>query len=153
MPDIFSKAKRSEVMSRIRSRGNRDTEERLAQLMRAAGVKGWRRQVALWLEARAAGRGISKTRSKVRPDFVFRSSCVAVFVDRCFWHGCPRHCRMPTSNRAFWEGKITGNIARDRRVTRQLRKQGWAVLRIRECALSRARLAGTIARLKRALWQ
>jgi G:T-mismatch repair DNA endonuclease (very short patch repair protein) len=60
---------------------------------------------------------------------------------------------MPSSNRAFWEGKISGNIARDRRVTRQLRKQGWAVLRIRECALSRARLAGTIARLKRALGQ
>jgi len=63
---------------------------------------------------------------------------VAVFVDGCFWHGCPRHCRLPAGNRAFWKTKFAKNQARDRRVNRQLRRLGWRVLRIWEHALGEA---------------
>ena len=135
MADIFTKAKRSEVMSRIRSRGNRGTELRLIALMRAHGITGWRRNAALF----------------GKPDFVFRAARLAVFVDGCFWHGCPRHATMPRSNRAFWKAKLTRNAARDREVTRALRKAGWRVLRVWECALRMKRAAATMRRIDRAL--
>ena len=137
MPDVFTKAKRSEVMSRIRSRGNRDTELRLIALMREHGITGWRRH------ARVFG----------KPDVVFRAAKLAVFVDGCFWHGCPRHATMPANNRPFWKAKLTRNAARDRDVTRTLRKAGWRVLRVWECALTRTRSARTVARIARALAQ
>lgn len=144
MPDVFTKAKRSEVMSRIRSHGNTATELRLAGLMREAGIKGWRRQLALPIH-------VQHSKGRVRPDFVFRQERTAIFVDGCFWHGCPRHATRPQQNREFWDAKITRNQARDRRVTRALRKAGWSVLHIWECALTKKRQAGTLARLQRAL--
>ena len=135
MADIFTRAKRSEVMSLIRSRGNRATELRLIALMRAHGITGWRRNARLF----------------GKPDFVFRAARLAVFVDGCFWHACPRHATMPRSNRAFWKAKLTRNAARDREVTRALRKAGWRVLRVWECALSAKRATATIRRIMRAL--
>jgi DNA mismatch endonuclease (patch repair protein) len=133
MPDVFTPAKRSEVMSRIRSRGNRDTELRLARLMRAHGITGWRRNQ----------RGFGK------PDFLFRKERVAVFVDGCFWHGCPRHATRPKQNRKFWDEKLARNAVRDRKVSRVLRGLGWRVLRIWECALVRE--AATVGRIRRGL--
>ena len=133
MPDVFSKAKRSEVMSRIRSRGNRDTELALARLLRANGITGWRRH----LEIRKAESG--KRKFKVRPDFVFRQLRFALFVDGCFWHGCPKHATKPANNRAFWKKKLAGNKTRDRVVNRALRLAGWQVLRIWECDLRNAK--------------
>jgi len=156
MSDVFSKAKRSEVMSRIRSTGNKDTEQKLAALMRAAGITGWRRQAALKYEVgkmkdeRGTGK-VKADRKTVRPDFVFRAERVAVFVDGCFWHGCPRHATRPKQNRAFWDAKLARNVARDRVVTRGLRKAGWQVLRIWECALAKKRVAVTLRRIARAL--
>lgn len=95
MPDVFSPEKRSEVMSLIRSKGNASTEKRLVKLMLEAGIKGWRRQVPLRFQARQADPcvGLRTHAGRVRPDFVFRLERVAVFVDGCFWHGCPRHGR------------------------------------------------------------
>jgi DNA mismatch endonuclease (patch repair protein) len=116
MADVFTVAKRSEVMARIRGRGNRDTELSLIALMRQNRITGWRRQQPL------VG----------RPDFVFRKQRLAVFVDGCFWHGCPRHCKMPEHNAEFWAGKLRRNRARDREVTSQLRSQAWRVVRIWE---------------------
>lgn len=69
---------------------------------------------------------------RVRPDFVFQKQRVAVFVDGCFWHGCPKHSNLPANNRAFWSRKLAANKARDRRVNRRLRKDGWRVVRIWE---------------------
>lgn len=66
------------------------------------------------------------------PDVVFVRARVAVFVDGCFWHGCPRHCRRPAGNRAYWAAKIDRNMARDRRVSRRLRAEGWRVVRVWE---------------------
>jgi DNA mismatch endonuclease (patch repair protein) len=142
MPDVFTPAKRSEVMSRIRSHGNAATELRLMKLMRDQRITGWRRQLLLT---------IREPGIKVRPDFVFRRECVAVFVDGCFWHGCPRHATRPKQNRKFWETKILRNQTRDRLVKRELRKAGWTVLRIWECALTLKRARGTLSRLRRAL--
>ena len=135
MADVFTKAKRSAVMALIRSRGNRATELRLIALMREHGISGWRRN------ARVFG----------KPDFVFRVEKLAVFVDGCFWHGCPRHGTMPAGNRAFWKAKLARNAARDREVTRTLRKAGGRVIRVWECALAKKRSARTVARIARAL--
>jgi DNA mismatch endonuclease, patch repair protein len=135
MPDVFTKAKRSAVMARIRGAGNKDTELRLIALMRAAGIRGWRRKAAVF----------------GKPDFVFPKERVAVFVDGCFWHGCPLHGVKPKQNAEFWRMKITGNQARDRLVNRELRKAGWRVLRIWEHALTRKYAVRTLARIERVL--
>jgi DNA mismatch endonuclease (patch repair protein) len=57
---------------------------------------------------------------------------VAVFVDGCFWHGCPKHSTVPATHRPFWKRKLTANKLRDRRVNRTLRRKGWRVVRIWE---------------------
>lgn len=75
MTDIWTKAKRSDVMSRIRGSGNKDTELKLMAVFRLHGVTGWRRKAPVF----------------GKPDFVFPQSKLAVFVDGCFWHGCPIH--------------------------------------------------------------
>ena len=64
------------------------------------------------------------------PDLVFPSGKVAVFVDGCFWHGCPVHYRTPGTNAAFWDAKIRRNQERDRRADRELRATGWVVVRL-----------------------
>lgn len=66
------------------------------------------------------------------PDFLLRGSPVALFVDGCFWHGCPRCYREPRRNRAWWRRKIEGNVRRDRRTAAALRRRGYRVIRIRE---------------------
>lgn len=121
MADVFTKAKRSEVMSRIRGSGNKGTELALAKLFRRHGVVGWRRNQPLF----------------GKPDFTFRRQRSVVFVDGCFWHGCPKHSTMPVSNRAFWRGKLAANKARDQLVTKTLRRQGWRVIRVWEHELPR----------------
>ena len=151
MPDVFSPAKRSEVMSRIRSKGNAATELRLMAMLREARITGWRRQVSVSMPVPKAGAVKKLRKPKVRPDFVFRQERVVVFVDGCFWHGCPRHVTRPKQNRKFWDEKIARNQKRDRLVTRELRKAGWTVLRLWECALSRQKQARSLGRLRRAL--
>jgi DNA mismatch endonuclease (patch repair protein) len=120
MPDVFTKAKRSEVMSRIRGRGNKATEITLAKIFRRHRITGWRRNQKIF----------------GKPDFIFQKLKLAIFVDGCFWHGCPRHGTQPRGNRSFWKNKFTRNKARDRLVTRTLRAQGWRVLRIWEHELA-----------------
>jgi DNA mismatch endonuclease (patch repair protein) len=121
MPDVFTIEKRSQVMSRIRGHGNKDTELALIKLFRKCCVTGWRRNQKV----------IGK------PDFIFRRARLAIFVDGCFWHCCPKHCKMPTGNRAFWEKKLAANRARDRRVNSKLRRLGWRVMRIWEHDLAK----------------
>lgn len=133
--DTLTVAERSERMSLIRSRGNRDTELRLVALLREHRITGWRRGAPL----------------PSKPDFIFRAEKVAVFVDGCFWHGCPRHARTPKTRVVFWTAKLARNSQRDRAVTRALRKSGWMVLRVWECALARSRAGRTMARIARAL--
>ena len=145
MADVFTKAKRSEVMSRIRSRGNKDTELALVKLLREHKISGWRRQIEIW----KAESG--KQKFKVRPDFVFREARLALFVDGCFWHGCPKHATKPKNNRAFWHRKLAANKNRDRLVNRALRRGGWRVLRVWEHELARKGEAKLVRKIQKAL--
>lgn len=133
MTDIWSKQKRSEVMSLIRSRGNKATELRLIEIFREYGITGWRRNQSLL----------------GKPDFTFRRERVVVFVDGCFWHGCPKCYKRPGSNREFWDTKIAANRKRDRYVNRELRKLGWQVVRIWQHQMKKP--THTVSKLKRCL--
>ena len=93
----------------------------LVAQLRNLGVSGWRRHVSINVA------GLS-----VKPDLVFRKSLVAVFLDGCFWHDCPLHGSRPKSNGEFWAKKLAANKARDAKVSRMLRENGWAVLRFWE---------------------
>jgi DNA mismatch endonuclease (patch repair protein) len=129
--DVFTKAKRSEVMSKIRGKGNKDTEVALAKLFRVHGITGWRRHYPI----------------TGKPDFAFPKQKVAVFVDGCFWHGCPKHGTQPKGNSVFWAAKLETNKARDRRVNRELKAKGWRVVRVWEHDLSKARQATALSRI------
>jgi len=122
-------------MSRILSRGNKETEIALAKLLHAAGIKGWRRHLP----------------TLGKPDFTFPKERVVIFVDGCFWHSCPKHSNLPVNNRAFWQQKLSANTVRDRLVTRRLRSSGWCVLRIWEHELMKKNEARCIQRIKRRL--
>ena len=65
-------------------------------------------------------------------DLVFPRARVAVFVDGCFWHGCPQHATQPRSNSKFWRDKVEANRARDRDTDRRLEEAGWCVVRVWE---------------------
>jgi DNA mismatch endonuclease (patch repair protein) len=120
-------------MSRVRGRGNRCTELALLGLFRRHGITGWRRHQPVF----------------GKPDFVFPKLKVAVFVDGCFWHGCPKHSSMPRNNRPFWMKKLAANKARDRLVNRTLRRAGWRVVRIWEHELVKKNHRRLVARLRR----
>jgi DNA mismatch endonuclease, patch repair protein len=110
----------SRMMAAVRSKGNRSTEVALGRLLSAVGLRGYRKH---W--------SVPGT-----PDFAWPVLQVAVFVDGCFWHGCS--CKtIPKTNRRFWCEKIRDNQRRDQRVTRQLRRQNWKVIRIKECAIGK----------------
>jgi DNA mismatch endonuclease (patch repair protein) len=128
--DHVSKKIRSRIMAAIRSRGNTTTELPLGKLLWAAGLRGYRKH---W---RVSG----------KPDFAWPARKIAVFVDGCFWHGCS--CKyLPRTNTAFWRHKIETNKRRDRRVSQLLRRSGWAVIRIKECAVQKPSALARIARL------
>ena len=131
MADVFTKAKRSVVMSRIRGTGNRDTELRLIQIFRKHHISGWRRRFKL----------------TGKPDFVFPKHKLAVFVDGCFWHGCAKHATQPKNNAAFWRKKLAANRARDHLVTRTLRSRGLRVVRIWEHELVKKSERRLLARI------
>ncbi|MGH7975335.1 MAG: very short patch repair endonuclease [Limisphaerales bacterium] len=135
MPDIFTKAKRSALMSRIRSHGNAATELRFICLLKDSGITGWRRHQKIF----------------GKPDFVFPKLKLAVFVDGCFWHGCLRCYSEPKSNRAFWRQKIAANRKRALVANRALRKTGWQILRVWEHELTRKNEARLILRIQKFL--
>lgn len=114
MVDVLTPAQRKYCMSRIRGKDTKP-EIVLRKLLWAAGC-----------------RYRLKNRLPGRPDIVFPRSKLAVFVDGCFWHGCPKHAVMPKTNRAFWRKKLSRNMQRDREVNHQLRKMGWRVVRLWE---------------------
>lgn len=118
--DTVSSSDRSRIMAKIRSSDNKSTEVAVAAFFRIMHVTGWRRRYPLL----------------GKPDFVFPKSRKAVFVDGCFWHGCPRHCRIPKSNTSFWIKKIETTKKRDKKNRTLLRERGWIIIRIWEHELS-----------------
>jgi DNA mismatch endonuclease (patch repair protein) len=124
--DVFTPEKRSEVMSRIRGR---DTKPELAL-----------RSMLHRLGYRFTVNGPKNKSLPGKPDLVLPKHRTVIFVHGCFWHGhedCP-HFRLPKSRRVWWKRKIEGNRARDLRNEDALRKQGWHVVTIWECALKSA---------------
>jgi DNA mismatch endonuclease, patch repair protein len=103
-------------MSRIKSRGNASTELKFMRLLRRQHVTGWRRHLKVF---------------GIRPDFVFKRIRTAVFIDGCFWHGCPTHCNVWTLE-PYWRDKIVKNGVRDVRQEIILHEAGWNVRRIWE---------------------
>ncbi|WP_100445864.1 very short patch repair endonuclease [Glycomyces xiaoerkulensis] len=100
---------------------NRDTSPELAlrSLVHAAGLR-----------YRVAAKPLREMRRTA--DLVFRPAKVAVFIDGCYWHGCPEHFVMPKTNTDYWQGKIGRNVARDRDTDHRLEEAGWVVLRFWE---------------------
>lgn len=112
--DVLTPQQRSHCMSRIRGR-NTGPELLLRKEL-------WAAKLRYRLHYKAPG----------KPDIAFPKTRVAVFVDGCFWHGCPQHSMRPRTNRVFWQRKIGANVNRDRAVVLLLRAEGWSVLRFWE---------------------
>lgn len=119
-------------MSLVKGRGNRSTEMVVSRQLTEWAITGW--------EGHPPG-------VPGKPDFYFPAERLAIFVDGCFWHGCP-HCqrRMPANRREFWEQKIAENRLRDGRTTRVLRGMGIQVTRIWEHALRGATWKSSLRR-------
>lgn len=113
--DTVSKQKRSEIMSRIKSR-----DSKIETLFRK---ELWRRGFRY---RKNSGKYFGK------PDIVLKQHKTVIFVDSCFWHGCKKHCRVPTTKRNYWIAKIERNKARDKEVSKYYKKQSWRVFRIWE---------------------
>ena len=120
-------------MSRVRDKGNKSTEIKFIGFLRQHHITGWRRHQPVF----------------GKPDFIFSKLRVAVFIDGCFWHGCPVHGRLPSSNAEYWEQKINNNVLRDKKVSRALKQKGWQVIRIWEHELNPKNISRKINRIKR----
>ena len=115
--DTVTTETRSRVMRAVASRHNRSTERRLRGSLIGAGITGWKMHI---------------TSLPGTPDFVFSAAKLAVFVDGCFWHGCPKCYRRPSSSTEYWDAKVQRNRVRDRDSVASIRDLGWRVLRIWE---------------------
>lgn len=122
--DKLSVEERSKVMSSVRSR-NTKFEQQFIRVLEGAGLHTFEYQPS----------GVVG-----RPDLVDAASRMVIFLDSCFWHGCRRHLRLPVQNREYWLKKVARNRRRDRLVTRQLKSEGWLVLRIWEHSVKDPRM-------------
>lgn len=121
-------------MSAIRGKGNKSTELAMIRVLRSNHISGWRRNWKLM----------------GKPDFVFPKQKIALFVDGCFWHGCPKHSNKPKVNKNYWKKKLEGNKIRDKFVNRVLKKLGWKVVRVWEHELKEPKKVA--AKVKR-IWE
>mgnify|MGYP001610348126 CR=1 FL=1 len=112
MADVHSPEQRSYNMARIRSSKTKP-ELKLKKVMNSLGF-------------------IFQPKIYGKPDFANIKEKTAVFIDGCFWHKCPKHYVKPKTNSLFWNQKINKNVLRDKKVTYELKKDGWRVIRIWE---------------------
>ena len=115
MADTVSKKKRSEIMSKIKSK---DTKIEIEF------------RKAIW----NAGFRYRKNQTKYfgKPDLVLKKYKTVIFIDSCFWHGCGKHCRLPATHKKYWIEKIERNKKRDKKVKRYYKKIGWNIIRVWE---------------------
>lgn len=113
--DIVSKEKRSEIMSSIKSKDS-EIEIDFRKLLWKSGLR-YRKNVSKYLG---------------KPDIVLKRHKTIIFIDSCFWHGCKKHCRIPSTRKKYWIDKISNNQKRDLRINRKYKKNGWRVIRIWE---------------------
>lgn len=112
---------------------DRLTQEQRRKCMRAIGSKNTRPEITLRKYLHSLGyRYVLNSKLPGKPDLAFPSRKTVIFVDGCFWHGCPIHHVKPMSNSDWWQQKIGRNKARDREVDRQLCSLGWLVIRVWE---------------------
>lgn len=118
--DTVSKQKRSKIMSRIKDKNSKIEIE-------------FRK--ALWKE----GFRYSKNSLKYfgKPDLVLKKYKTVIFIDSCFWHGCKKHCRIPSTNKNYWTQKVANNMTRDKKVLKYYKKQSWKIFRVWEHQISR----------------
>lgn len=121
MADVFDSKKRSDIMSKVRSKNNKSTELKLIQIFEESNIKGWRRNYPV----------------KGHPDFVFLDKKIAIFVDGCFWHGHDCRNTRPSDNADYWNKKRERNMKHDKEVTALFEQRGWTVIRIWECELKK----------------
>lgn len=115
MVDTFSHEKRSSIMRAVKAKNTK-----LENVFRSA----------LWRRGLRFRKHVKNLPGK--PDIVFPSCRVAVFIDSCFWHGCPLHVRMPKSNIDYWEHKINRNKQRDEELNQKYKEMEWELVRIWE---------------------
>lgn len=137
MADNKTDIERSRNMAAVKSR-NTGPEMRLRKALWAAGYRyftahGWKK--------------LSGQSLPGRPDIVVPRQKVVVFVDGCFWHGCPDHYTEPDDNREFWQRKLAANRLRDELVNRALTGSGWTILRLWEHELKKRSLEDTVNRV------
>lgn len=133
MADNLSPQDRRRAMQAVKGKATR-IERRLWAMLAGLGVKGWRKNA---------------TDLPGSPDVAFEAEKIAIFVDGCFWHGCPVCNRpLPQTRRDYWQGKIERNIQRGHRSNQQLHAMGWQVVRIWEHEILRE-LTTVRRRLKR----
>ena len=112
MTDIHTKEQRSYNMSQVKGK-NTKPEVQFRKYLFNKGLKGYR------IQAKLPG----------KPDILFKKQKVAIFIDGCFWHKCPKCFSPPKSNVEFWKKKINGNVKRDKNINKILSKEGYIVLR------------------------
>lgn len=136
------------LVTRMRNDKNRMPMTR-SEIMRRVGCKNSAAERALRSALHAAGSRFRLHRrvEGVVADIVFPGARVLVFVDGCFWHGCPRHATFPKTNKDYWLPKLAENKDRDRRQSARLRKLGWKVFRVWEhdCLPPRTAIVAKIA--------
>ena len=115
MTDTVSKKKRSEIKSKIK---NKDTKIEI----------DFRK--AIWKTGFRYRKNPSGYFGK--PDLVSKKQKTVIFIDSCFWHGCKKHCRLPSTRKSYWLPKIETNKQRDKEVNRHYKKLGWKIIRIWE---------------------
>ncbi len=123
MTDVLTKKQRSYNMSMIRGK-NTQPEIILRKAVLGAGIRGYR------LNYKLPG----------KPDIVFPKNKIAIFIDGCFWHKCPKCFIKPETNKKFWDNKIDSNVKRDRFVNVELREKGWKIIRIWEHEINNQKL-------------
>ena len=132
MADVFDERKRSEIMSKVRSKNNKSTELKLIQLFKENHIVGWKRNYPV----------------KGHPDFVFLDKKIAVFVDGCFWHGHACRNTRPSDTADYWKKKRERNMKHDKEITELFERRGWIVIRIWECEMKKKNREKLISRLK-----
>lgn len=115
MVDIFSKKKRSEIMSRVRNKDSKMEVEFRKKIWKA-GFR-YRKNVTKYFG---------------KPDLAFKKYKTAIFIDSCFWHGCKMHGSTPQTRKKFWIAKLRRNVQRDKDVNHYYKKIGWKIIRIWE---------------------
>ena len=139
-------------MRSIRSRAPAASSPAIRRVMQANAPRDTTPEIALRSALHRAGLRYSKDVSpepslRCKADVVFRREKVCIFIDGCFWHGCPIHFHTPRTNSCWWEEKINDNRRRDRLKRTRLRKRGWIVIRVWEHEITSDKVSHLVGRI------